>query len=1110
MIFHISSVYPPKLGGLEKVVRVLASTQKQMGKAVSVITSNQGINDGEIPKDDFEVTRLKSVSIANTTIMPMLLFKLLSIKRSDTAHVHIVQAYTPEIVWLASKVKRFKYIVHIHLDAPPSGPAGFLLRVYKPLILGRVLRAAKFVIVFTSDQKADVIKKYDIDPARVKVVPNGVEDTFYYDEPRTMHKKPRLLFVGRLNYQKNLQQLLHALDGVSDQFDTTIVGSGELESNLKALTKELKLKNVTFTGRQEGDELLGHYKKSDIFVMSSEREGMPLVLLEAMAMGLPVVATNVTGSKDVVKDGKTGLLVPYNDANAFRHALLKIKADSKLYETMSQESRKLADKSSWEKVAAQISKLQELKEEVTAEIAKLKAEPITQPPRTDNGHDIELWKIVLGLLVIANVASLSRNLIASLITLLFFLFVPGYLLLNTLKHGIKSRWEIASFSLGLSILTLMVGGLMLNSLHAFGLAKPLEARNILVMLDAVTYILLALNWKARFKLPDINSIRPNKELALTGAALTLLPLLAVGGAIRLNNGASNVLTVFMLASIALLFLLIITFKNLRPVYPYAIFMMGLAILFATSLRGWSISGHDIQHEFRVFQITSTNGFWAPIGSTHDPYDACLSVTVLPTIISKIASIPAPYVYKVVFQMIFAFGLVPLYLFIKRFIGAQRALIASLVFMSFPPFIEDMPYLNRQEIAFVFFALLMLTTFMNMTRRPKTWLTVLCLLGVILSHYSSAYVTLGILTSSWLFYKLAVHRRTNWQPFVLPALSLPIILGAILFTYIWNAKITDTTAGLRQTVTATINGLEGHAVPQSSGVSYSIIAPHTQSPASVLKKYAGKNASNVRYVPSPNLPTTEVGRLVSHVISVSKLNSFLRSFSAKILQVLLLLGVALFFFKQRDKRTAKDTYLYALTLGCLTLLTLITVLPEISVDYSVTRLFQQTLVITSIAILTGLEFLLSFMKRYRLYAMSIFFAVLFLELSGFLPQTLGGYVAQLSLNNSGQYYDLYYVQPGEQLSSTWLLENRNGQSVAADMYAGIRFPGYPFEKAYLLDPAHAPNAQYLYQDYASTHQGLYAEYINGDVIEYSYQSPITKNNLVYDNQSSRIYHNATQD
>jgi glycosyltransferase involved in cell wall biosynthesis len=355
-VYHVLCAFPPALGGMEKVAQILAGMQTESGLDVTVITSNQRIHT-PIEPEKFNVMRLKSALIANTTIMPGLIFKLIRIKRGSVVHLHVTQAFTPEMVWLASRIKGFRYIAHIHLDVPPSGPAGFLLKIYKPLFLKWVLRSAKFVIVFSNTQKTALKQKYGINIAKIKVVPNGVEEQFFNDTPRSLHKKPRLLFVGRLSYQKNLHQLLRALDGVSDQFEMNLVGDGEQKEELSQLANKLCLKNVHFLGRKQGDELLDLYRKSDVFVLSSEREGMPIVLLEAMAMGLPIVATDVSGSRDVVANNKNGLLVPYNDTDRFREALLEIGTNKAFYTKMSRASRKMAAQYSWHKIVPEFESL---------------------------------------------------------------------------------------------------------------------------------------------------------------------------------------------------------------------------------------------------------------------------------------------------------------------------------------------------------------------------------------------------------------------------------------------------------------------------------------------------------------------------------------------------------------------------------------------------------------------------------------------------------------------------------------------------------------------------------------------------------------------------------
>ena len=202
-----------------------------------------------------------------------------------------------------------------------------------------------------------VTEQFGVDSTRVAVIPNGVDETFLYDGQRFLHAKPRLLFVGRLAIQKNLTLLLRALNGISHQFETTLVGEGELETELKQAVDEMRLENVRFHGIADGAELRDLYRSADVFVLPSEREGMPLVLLEALAMGLPIVATDIPGNRDLVIDGQNGLLVTPEDPESLRQALVHVTANPKTYQYMSETSRRLANKYSWEAVCADFERL---------------------------------------------------------------------------------------------------------------------------------------------------------------------------------------------------------------------------------------------------------------------------------------------------------------------------------------------------------------------------------------------------------------------------------------------------------------------------------------------------------------------------------------------------------------------------------------------------------------------------------------------------------------------------------------------------------------------------------------------------------------------------------
>ncbi len=356
-IIHIIPLFPPHLGGMENVTEQMCKHLAGHDRIVTVITSNIGYDSTyvDVKRENYKVERLSSSLVANLPIIWTLIPRLMRIPKNDTIiHAHIAQAFIPEIALLVAKLKRIPYIAHFHLDVSSSGRFGILFKAYKRFILPKTLRAASKVIVFSETQRQSVSRKYAVPCARIAVIPNAVENAFYYDKKRELPSMPTILFAGRLSPQKNVSQLLYALEGVSEKFNTLIVGHGELERDLKSLSSQIKLQNVTFAGLINSKDMLEVYKRSDIFVLPSQEEGMPLVLLEAMAMKMPIIATNVVGSRDVVCDNVNGFLVEYDDPLSLRQALLELCDNPKLYQKMSASAKKSSLQYSWKKIIVEI------------------------------------------------------------------------------------------------------------------------------------------------------------------------------------------------------------------------------------------------------------------------------------------------------------------------------------------------------------------------------------------------------------------------------------------------------------------------------------------------------------------------------------------------------------------------------------------------------------------------------------------------------------------------------------------------------------------------------------------------------------------------------------
>jgi glycosyltransferase involved in cell wall biosynthesis len=338
LVVQVAPYFPPHIGGMENVAKAIAEGLAERGP-VTVLSSRSGAS-GAARRErhgNLLVRRLFTVEAAHVPFMPSLLIHLLRLPRSAIVHVHVAVAYPPEMVWLACLLRRRSYVAHYHLDVEPSGPLGFLFVAYKRWVLGGVLRSAATVLALSDQQAVFLQGRYGVDEDRILVMPNAVGAEFIREPPAApAHDGPfRLLFVGRLAPQKNVSLLLRAMAVVQAAVELVIVGDGEQATLLRRLTEELGLTNVRMVGPQWGDDLVAWYRWADAFVLTSEKEGMPLVLLEAMAGGIPVVSTAVPGIAETL--GDSGLMSA-SDPDAFAAAVDRIASDPVLWADLARRS----------------------------------------------------------------------------------------------------------------------------------------------------------------------------------------------------------------------------------------------------------------------------------------------------------------------------------------------------------------------------------------------------------------------------------------------------------------------------------------------------------------------------------------------------------------------------------------------------------------------------------------------------------------------------------------------------------------------------------------------------------------------------------------------------
>ena len=173
-------------------------------------------------------------------------------------------------------------------------------------------------------------------------LPNGVDLDLFKIKKKQNNKTTRLLFVGRLEKQKNLENFLLGVKRLNRKnVEVEVIGEGSLKAKLERLAKSLGL-NVVFLPYIENEKLLDYYYRADIFVLSSFAEGSPKVMLEAQATGTPVIA-NKNFARSLIKDGITGILCESNP-KSITNALQKLVRNTKLRKTIANNARQEIEK----------------------------------------------------------------------------------------------------------------------------------------------------------------------------------------------------------------------------------------------------------------------------------------------------------------------------------------------------------------------------------------------------------------------------------------------------------------------------------------------------------------------------------------------------------------------------------------------------------------------------------------------------------------------------------------------------------------------------------------------------------------------------------------------
>lgn len=533
--------------------------------------------------------------------------------------------------------------------------------------------------------------------------------------------------------------------------------------------------------------------------------------------------------------------------------------------------------------------------------------------------------------------------------LAFWLFfaLPAYLLYTTSMWNRTSAVERFAYSVAGTLMLLVVGGLAINTLLPwFGVPRPLAPVPILLLVDVLNISLFVL----RSYRPEIPSWRSGlaglqrQEIRLMVVAGLCLPLV-VFGANRLNNGSGDQVSLVALVAMSAALILLLTWADriASGITGVTIYLVSASVLLMTSLRGWSVTGHDIQLEYRVFQLTAAHGQWN-FHSLNNAFNACLSITIFPTEMASLMHIDHPYIYKVFFQLIFAACPVMVYAISRRYFSERISILGAIYFIGFPTFLTDMPYLNRQEMALILVgAGILAITNPNWSKRRKQVALIVAAVGVELTHYSTSYIFVGTLGVAWLaehvgrvgswWTRRPAHSETSrTRRWATPGrtIGLGCLVAVAAFVTIWGGLATHTAGGAADEIKGAVSGFFDGSGNKSSAVSYGLFSGKSQSPQSILDQYrkqtlkAREKSPEGTYLPEkvvaqyrtpvvnePNLPLTGIGRALGEVgVSASSLNTVIRLLAAYGEQVFVVIGlVVLIFSRTLNRRVSTRVLLF---------------------------------------------------------------------------------------------------------------------------------------------------------------------------------------------------------
>ena len=660
----------------------------------------------------------------------------------------------------------------------------------------------------------------------------------------------------------------------------------------------------------------------------------------------------------------------------------------------------------------------------------------------------KIFLLSIGLLISADVVILlDIPFLRQILGFLFLTILPGLLILQVLKLNKINYTEKFVLSVGLSISFLMFFGLLVNNLSlTLGYKTPLATTPLLISFNIAFVVLAIIGCKIN-KEPILSL--PNIELTASEKAFlvvpSLFPTLSIFGMHVMNTTDNNILlmALLFLIPIYVAFIYLFNHKFSDRLYPVVIFLISISLLLLLSLRSNHIMGCDTHVEYYFFQTTLNTLHWGAFG--HSTFDACLSISVLPTAYQSILNIPSEYLFKILYSLIYSVSPLAVYTISKKYVGESYGFLASFFFMSQGYFL-NISANSRTCIAILFFALAMMILFSDkVDPLKKRILFIVFMVSCMVSHYSTTYIFFFIMLGTFLGIGILSKKYTFKK-----VISLTIVILFFSTIFFWYSQVTETAFGAGVSfIETTFNNLNNFFVEESRTPQF--------------EQLGGKGLSALSKVNWVVTWCTFIYIGIGVLITLKRYKEMV-SIAANVNQ------------KKPDFLKSKFELEYlAIALMCAGLLVIIIMLPYISVGYDIWRTYSIVIIILSTYFVIGgivlsknlsLNLLRKVLSKTlrgkkalpkkqkeggvgergkekekasqaRAYLVILLILIPYSMFSSSLMYQIVGVQESIILNSEGKYYDGHYVHDQESCGAKWLKEyNKDNTMIySTDAYVG---------------------------------------------------------------------------